>query len=131
MPPFAEDFTKLEVYRAAMEVSLRVFELSETFPREEEFSLKRQLRHAASSIGALIAEAWGKRRYPRHFLVKLSDADAEQLETRHWLSVAVERGYVRSEEALRVIGQLDRIGRGLNVMMQKAESFRTQRGGRR
>ena len=53
-----------------MEVSRRVFDLSEDFPREE-LALKRQLRDAASSIGAQIAEGWGKRRYPRHSLVKL------------------------------------------------------------
>ena len=60
------------------------------------------------------------------FLVvaKLSDADAEQLETRHWLHTAVSCGYVDSEEAENLAIQLDRIGRMLNVMMQKAEHFR-------
>ncbi len=87
--------------------------------------LSAQFRRASRSIGAQIAEAWGRRRYPRHFVAKLSDADAEQLETRHWLQVAVDCGYVSLEEARDLVQRLDKIGRMLNVMMQKAAHFRT------
>jgi four helix bundle protein len=44
-----------------------------------------QIRRASRSVGAQIAEAWGKRRYRRHFVSKLTDADAEQLEAQHWV----------------------------------------------
>ena len=58
-------------------------EISKEFPREENYSLTDQIRRASRSIGAQIAEAWAKRRYERHFVSKLSDADAEQMETKY------------------------------------------------
>lgn len=90
----------------------------------EGYIVAQQLRRASSSIGAQIAEAWGKRRYPRHFVVRLSDADAEQLETRHWLTVAVDRGYVAADQARELMRLLDSIGRMLNGMMRKAHRFK-------
>ena len=69
------------VYQSALRVSERIFEVTKRFPREERYSLTDQIRRASRSIGAQIAEAWGKRRYERHFVSKISDADAESLET--------------------------------------------------
>ncbi len=120
------DFERLEAYREARVVAVRVFEVTKAFPPEECYALVNQFRRSVRSIGAQIAEAWGKRRYPRHFVSKLSDADAEQLEAPHWLVVAVDCGYIRSREARELRRRLDRIGRMLNVMMQKAEQFRTK-----
>src|SRR4029077_18938042 len=81
---YARSFKDLRVYQKAREVSQAVFKLSKGFPKEETYSLTDQIRRAVRSIGAQIAEAWGKRRYEKHFVSKLTDADAEQLETQHW-----------------------------------------------
>ena len=72
--PFARGFWELVAYQRARALQRRVFELSKKFPREEMFSLTDQARRAARSIGAQIAEAWGKRDYEKHFVSKLSDA---------------------------------------------------------
>src|SRR5262245_65652023 len=80
----AKSFRDLIVHQRARKVAQIVFELSKSFPREEAYSLTDQVRRASRSIGAQIAEAWGKRQYERHFVSKLTDADAEQLETQHW-----------------------------------------------
>jgi hypothetical protein len=76
----AGSFRDLIVYRKAKEVSRAIFELSKSFPKEETYSLTDQIRRAVRSVGAQIAEAWAKRRYEKHFVSKLSDADAEQRE---------------------------------------------------
>jgi four helix bundle protein len=81
---YAKSFKELRVYQKAREVSQTVFRLSKVFPKEETYSLTDQMRRAARSVGAQIAEAWGKRRYEKHFVSKLTDADAEQMETQHW-----------------------------------------------
>jgi four helix bundle protein len=87
------------------------------------YSLTDQIRRSARSVGAQIAEAWGKRRYEKHFLSKLSDADAEQMETQHWVSKALDCGYVTAPEAGRLNSTLEEIGRMLNAMMAKADCF--------
>lgn len=97
--------------------------MTQGFPREETYSLTDQLRRASRAIGAQIAGAWGKRRYERHFVSKLSDADAEQLETQHWIQVAADCGYLDPPEAAELLDQLKEIGRMLNSMMRKARLF--------
>lgn len=78
---YARSFKDLRVYQRARQVSKAVFQLSQAFPRDEKFSLTDQVRRSARSVGAQIAEAWGKRRYEKHFVSKLTDADAEQMLT--------------------------------------------------
>src|SRR5262245_59419725 len=91
---YARRFQDLAVYRKARLLAREVFLVSKQFPREEAFSLTDQLRRASRSIGGQIAEAWAKRRYPKHFVSKLTDADGEQLETQHWLTEAYDCGYL-------------------------------------
>ncbi len=61
-------------------MSYRMLRMSETL-----LSLTDQVRLSARSMGAQITEAWAKRRHENHFISKLTDADAEQHETRHWI----------------------------------------------
>jgi four helix bundle protein len=120
---YAKSFKELRVYQKAREVSQLVFRLSEAFPREEMYSLTDQVRRSARSVGAQIAEAWGKRRYERHFVSKLTDADAEQMETQHWVSEALDCGYISNADGTQLNSALEEIGRMLNSMIEKADSF--------
>jgi four helix bundle protein len=81
---YVKSFRDLEVYKLAREVSKEIYLLSKAFPSEERYSLTDQIRRSSRSVGAQIAESWGKRRYENHFISKLTDADSEQLETQHW-----------------------------------------------
>ena len=123
----AKSFRDLVVYQKAKKVSRKIFEISKGFSREETYSLTDQIRRASRSIGAQIAEAWGKRRYERHFVSKLTDADAEQMETQHWVDEACDCQYLDSKQAKELTEELMEIGRMLNSMMDKAHSFCGQR----
>jgi len=70
-----------------------------------------------------IAEAWGKRRYEKHFVSKLTDADAEQMQTQHGVGEALDCGYISSEDATQLNSGLEEIGRMLGSMIEKADSF--------
>ncbi len=119
----ARSFRDLIVYQKARAVAKRVFELSKRFPREEMYSLTDQARRSSRSVGAQITEAWAKRRYEKHFVSKLTDADGEQQETQHWIETASDCEYLTAEEVSRLNGELAEIGRMLNSMMEKAASF--------
>jgi four helix bundle protein len=84
----ASSFKDLIVYQKSRVVSRSVFSLTKSFPKEETYALTDQIRRSSRSIGAHIAEAWAKRRYEKHFISKLTDADGEQMETQHWISEA-------------------------------------------
>lgn len=117
------NFRDSDVYKLSRELSKDVFELTKTFPKTETYSLTDQIRRSSRSIGAQIAEAWGKRKYEKHFVSKLTDADAEQMETHHWLETAQECEYI-TEEAARVLSdKCLSLGRMLNTMMDKASTF--------
>ncbi len=120
---YARSFKELLVYQRAREISRAVFKLTKTFPKEEMYSLTDQVRRSARSVAAQIAEAWGKRRYEKHFVSKLTDADAEQMETQHWVGEALDCGYLSATEAAQLNSSLEEIGRMLNSMMQKSDSF--------
>src|SRR5215831_14002089 len=120
---YAKSFRDLVVHQKARQIAKLIFEQSKSFPKEEAYSLTDQIRRAARAVGAQIAEAWGKRRYEKHFVSKLTDADSEQLETQHWSDVAFDCGYVTQEQHALLLANLSEIGKMLNSMIAKASQF--------
>jgi four helix bundle protein len=57
-----------------------------------------QIRRSSRSVCANIGEAWSKRRYPAHFVSKLSDAEGEAQETRVWLEFALRCLYLEKDQ---------------------------------
>jgi len=53
----------------------------------------------------------------------MTDADGEQLETQHWLEVAVDVKYITAEIAYQFLQQYATVGRMLNSMITKANTF--------
>ena len=117
-----DSFRELNVYVKAFELQQKIFERSKKFPRDEVYSLTDQIRRASRSVGANIAEAWHKRRYPAHFVSKLSDADGEQAETRHWLDTAMSCGYLTTDEHQNLSSDCETIGRMLGRMLAKTRN---------
>lgn len=123
MARHAESFRDLVVYQSARALAKRFFDISRTFPREEMYSLTDQGRRSSRSIGAQIAEAWAKRRYEKHFVSKLTDADGEQQETQHWVETAQDCGYITEQVRDEIVAELMRIGRMLQSMIDKSAQF--------
>ena len=119
----ARSFKDLIVHQKTRAVAKRIFEVTKRFPKEEMYSLTDQVRRSSRSVGAQIAEAWAKRRYEKHFISKLTDADGELQETQHWIETAADCGYLTWEEARSLTGELAEIGRMLYSMVEKASSF--------
>lgn len=113
----------LEVYAAAFELQQAVFHQSKRWPKDETYSLTDQVRRSSRSIGANLSEAWAKRRYPAHFLSKLTDADAELAETRHWIETAFACAYLSEGEHSALIEKIVGVGRKLGAMIQKHDQF--------
>lgn len=119
----ASSFEDLEVYKLARSLSRRIYELTKEFPKEEKYSLTDQIRRSSRAVGAQIAEAWAKRRYERHFVSKLTDADGEQYETRHWTYSALDAGLWSQEISDELLSKYGTLGRRLQTMMDKAHLF--------
>ena len=114
---------ELDVYQAAFALQQAIFVASKRFPKDETYSLTDQIRRSSRSIGANLAESWAKRRYPAHFLSKLTDADGELQETLHWLASAEACEYINAVELLDLQNQASLVGRQLGSMINRHETF--------
>ena len=101
---------------------MRAFEITKRFPKEERFSMVDQMRRASRSVCANIGEAWRKR-YPAHFVSKLSDSEGEGEETRVWLDLALRRGYISETDALELDQAYDGIIAQLVRMIDRPEQW--------
>ncbi|MFH0894737.1 MAG: four helix bundle protein [Bacteroidota bacterium] len=120
---YVKSYRELIVYKLCRQLSLEIFEISKRFPKEEMYSLTDQIRRSSRSTGAQIAEAWAKRKYPKHFVAKLTDADGEQQETQHWIETAYDCKYFSNEEYAYFIEKYAEVGKMLNSMITKANQF--------
>ncbi len=124
---YARSFRDLEVYKQSRELSRQIFKMTATFPKEERYALTDQIRRSSRSVGAQIAEAWGKRRYENHFILKLTDSDSEQYETQHWIEESLECGYIEESVKRDLVGKCEKIGKMLNSMIDKSSMCCQQR----
>jgi four helix bundle protein len=70
-----------------------------------------------------LREAWAKRRYPPHFVSKLTDSDGENSETDTSLDFARECNYITADEHKELTDRCARIGRMLGSMIQNPDAF--------
>jgi len=108
---------KLDVWKKAIEFVVAVYKATENFPMDERFGLTSQLRRAAISIPANIAEGAGRKSHKEfaHFLSN-SQGSASEVETE--LLIASRLRYLRDDDYAFLTGALDEIGRMLTGLCQ-------------
>jgi four helix bundle protein len=116
----------LEVYQAAFDAAMEIFEVSKRFPIEERYSLTDQIRRSSRSVCANLGEAWRKRRYQAAFVAKLTDCQAEATETQIWLEFAVNCRYLDAATGGTLAGRYDQILGQLVNMVKNASNWTIQ-----
>jgi len=86
--------TDLDIYKLSIELSMKIFKLSQSFPNEEKYSLIDQIRRSSRSIPANIREGFAKRKYPDVFILHLNDALGSSEETLTWLEISHQCKYI-------------------------------------
>jgi four helix bundle protein len=110
-------FEGLKAYEMAYAGAMHIFRLSKVFPQEEKYSLSDQIRRSSRSVCANTAEAYRKRRYLKHYEMKLTDADGEASETIVWLNFAKDCGYMEAESFASRCSTYHEVGRLLGFMI--------------
>ena len=118
-----KSFRDLDVYVLAREQVKRIFTISKSFPKEEEYSLTDQIRRSSRAVNAMIAEAWARRRYPAAFINKIDEALGEAMETQAWLDHAFDCGYLDRNQYRSLDDFWQKVGAMLNRMIQRADDF--------
>jgi four helix bundle protein len=117
------DFKDLIVYKKAYKLAMDIFEITKTFPTEEKFSLTDQIRRSSRSVCANLAEGYRKRRYPAHFVSKLSDSATENTETQVWLDFSFDCKYIFKETHEGFTFTNTEVGKILWSMIQNPDKF--------
>ena len=118
-----KDFRDLEVWTQAHQLTLRVYKVTGSFPREELFGLTSQMRRCSASVAANIAEGCGtKGNAEFHRFLLVSSGSASELE--YHLLLAHDLGYIRPPEHERLTIQLSRMRKMLAALIRKVENDR-------
>jgi four helix bundle protein len=116
-------FKQSKVYIKAFELAMEIFEVTKSFPKEEKYALIDQIRRSSRSVCANMAEAYRKKRYPAHFVAKLSDCDMENSETGVWLDFSLACNYINQAAHQQLLLKNEEIGRMLNHMINNPEKY--------
>ena len=114
------DFTEMPVWQLADEIVRDIYKLTERLPKREDYALCGQLRRAAVSISANIAEGFG-RGYKNDKIKYYLNSRGSSFEVRSHMLSGKSVGYFRVEEispisdkCQKVIEALNKIIKGLN-----------------
>lgn len=116
---------ELDVYKLAYTLSMQLFDLSKTWPKNEQYALADQCRRSSRAVCASLREAWAKRRYEAHFVNKLTTCDGENSETDTWVDYALDCGYISPDVHRELVGKIAHIGAMLGKMMHNPKPFLT------
>lgn len=116
-------FRDLIVYQKAFTLAMDIKNMTESFPPEEKYSLTDQIRRSSRSVCVNLVEGYRKRRYPAHFISKLSDSDMENSETQVWIDFALACNYIKEPVAADFRQRSEEVGRMLEHMQEHPEKF--------
>ncbi len=104
---------KLKVWKKAIDLSVSVYNTTESFPKREWYGLAQQLRRAAVSVSSNIAEG-AARRSKKEYLHFLAIAQGSPSEVATQLLIAKRLGYIENDAYRSQYRATDEIGRMLN-----------------
>ena len=113
-----QDFRRLKVWQLAHEIVLDIYKLTRQFPKNELYALTSQIRRAAVSVAANIAEGASKSTDPS-MRAYLDIAIGSAGEVEYFLMLSTDLEYFPSAERDRVTARIQQLRRMLNALMQK------------
>ena len=116
------DFRDLTVYQKSFEQARIIFEITQKFPKEEKYSFTDQIRRSSRSC-ANFSEAYRKRIYYNHFLLKITDCLGENSETLVWLDFSLSCGYIDKDLYSQLFLLNNEVGKMLSYIFNNPEKF--------
>jgi len=112
------DFRELKVWNRAHHLTLALYRATTEFPRDELYGLRSQIRRAAASVGANLAEGCGRkgdREFARFVCIALGSAT----ELQYHLILATDLGYLDGSTAVRVSREVIEVKRMISGLLAK------------
>jgi four helix bundle protein len=116
-----QSYQDLDVWQKAMDLVVISSQLTKHFPKSENFGLSSQLKRAAVSIPANIAEG-RTRKHNKEFLQFLSIACGSLAELETHVQIAQRLNYIDDKQLLEVLGRAGEVGRMLNGLRRSIKT---------
>lgn len=112
------DYTKYEIWKDGVNISVAIYELANSFPAEEKFGLVSQLRRAVVSISSNFAEGCSRtsEKEFKHF-IEISLGSAFEIKTQ--LVISNRLGFLNKTELSEFTNFLDKVSKQLNALRNK------------
>ncbi len=120
------NYEDLEVWQKAHTLTITLYRITECFPRSEMFGLTSQIRRAAGSIGANLAEGcgrWGEAELARYVQIAMGSAS----ELQNHLRLAKDLGFLSPPDYVATIKDLTSVRQMLTAFLQAIRGVRTAR----
>ncbi len=114
------DYTDLIAWQKAMELCRSIYDATAGFPANEQFGLTQQLRRAAASIPANIAEGWG-RGTTADYVRFLRNARGSLYEMQTFIRLAADFQYIQTVPAAALHSACDECSRVLNGLIRSVQ----------
>ncbi len=121
--PKIRGFKDLIVWQRSVALTIKIYEATKKFPREEIYGLTSQIRRVASSIPSNIAEGHG-RGSKSAFVSHLDIAIGSAVELETQFEIAAKLGYLSQENYAPLITELTEIIRMLYGLLNKVQPDR-------
>jgi len=112
-----QSYQELEVWKVAMDLATECYRVTKAFPKDELFGMTSQIRRAAASIPANIAEGQG-REHTKEFLSHLSIARGSVKELETHLLLCQRVGLLKDADLPSLMTLCDRISQMLSRLRQ-------------
>ena len=117
-----EIFTDLNVWQEGHKLVIMIYKITKSFPKEETYSLVDQMRRAAASITANIAEGFGRQTYKEkvqfYYMAKGSLS-----ELKNFILIAKDVDYLTEKDFQALVEQSNIVGPLLQGFIRKSKTF--------
>ena len=116
-----KSFKDMPIWQEAMNIAEEIFKITDNLPKKEDYGFTSQIRRAALSISANIAEAYGR----NHTLDKINFyyfARGSLTETQSHLEYGLRVGYLRSKVVKELDKRLSKLHQDLNRLISRLKT---------
>jgi four helix bundle protein len=116
-----QSYQDLNAWQEAIHLARCCYQLTREFPQEEMFSLTSQIRRAAASVPANIAEGYGRENTKGYIqFLRIAQGSLKELETH--LILAREVGILQPARYAEPLQKADQVGRILRALIRSLQS---------
>jgi len=106
------DFTRLEIWKRSHELTLKIYQITKSFPKDELFGLTSQIRRSASSIPTNIAEGCGRNTNPQlKYFIEI--AAGSYLELLYQIILSKDLQYISEIQFTQLYDEVLQVGKML------------------